>query len=46
MTITLTAAAFQMWNADMKRVIEPGEFEIMVGANSADLQSTKLVVTP
>lgn len=45
-TITLTAAAFQMWNADMKRVIEPGEFEIMVGANSADLQSTKLVVTP
>lgn len=45
-TIALTSAAFQMWNAEMKRVIEPGEFEIMVGPNSAEVQSVKLVVTP
>lgn len=45
-TITLTAAAFQMWNSEMKRVVEPGEFEILVGPNSADLRSAKLVVTP
>ena len=44
--ITLPPAAFQMWNVAMKRVIEPGEFEIMVGPDSENLQSTKLVVTP
>lgn len=45
-SITLPPAAFEMWNGAMKRVIEPGEFEIMVGSNSADVQSAKLVVTP
>jgi beta-glucosidase len=35
-----------MWNIDMKRVIEPGEFEIMTGADSATLQSVTLAVTP
>ncbi|MGQ2929341.1 MAG: fibronectin type III-like domain-contianing protein, partial [Sphingopyxis sp.] len=44
--ITLPPAAFQMWNGAMKRVIEPGDFEIMVGPNSAEVQSVKLVVTP
>jgi beta-glucosidase len=34
----------QFWNKDMKRVVEPGEFEILVGANSRDLQSAVLVV--
>jgi beta-glucosidase len=30
--------------ADMKRVVEPGRFQIMVGGNSVDLQSITLVV--
>ncbi len=44
-TVTLPASAFQMWNGKMQRVIEPGDFEIMVGPNSAETQSVKLVVT-
>ena len=44
--ITLPPAAFQMWNGAMQRVIEPGEFEIMVGPDSAATQSVKLTVTP
>lgn len=44
--INLPPAAFQMWNVSMKRVVEPGEFEIMVGPDSAHLQSVKLTVTP
>lgn len=44
--LTLGAEAFQMWNIDMKRVIEPGEFDIMTGADSATLQTVTLAVTP
>jgi hypothetical protein len=29
----------------MKRVVEPGVFEILVGPNSADLKTTTLEVT-
>ncbi|MEJ2077797.1 MAG: fibronectin type III-like domain-contianing protein, partial [Acidobacteriota bacterium] len=29
---------------DMKRVVQPGDFEIMVGGNSADLLKTRLTV--
>ena len=36
--------AFRMWNDDMKEVVEPGQFEIMAGPNSADLQSAILVI--
>jgi beta-glucosidase len=32
------------WNLDMQRVVEPGEFAIMVGSKSVDLQSTTLNV--
>jgi beta-glucosidase len=32
------------WNIDMKFIVEPGEFEILVGANSVDLQSAILSV--
>jgi beta-glucosidase len=32
------------WNIDMKFVVEPGEFDILVGANSAALQGTTLTV--
>jgi beta-glucosidase len=41
---TLTPEAFQMWNDKMKRVVEPGDFEIMAGANSVTLKSVKLKV--
>ena len=27
-----------LWNADMKRVVEPGVFELMVGASSSDIR--------
>ena len=42
---TLGERTFRMWNAEMKRVVEPGEFEIMAGPNSVDLKSTTLTIT-
>ena len=37
----------ELWNRDMKRVVEPGEFNIMVGSSSADIRLTdSLLVTP
>jgi hypothetical protein len=42
---TLDRDAFALWNEQMKRVVEPGAFEIMVGPNSVDLQTTTLEVT-
>jgi len=45
-TLTLDVRAFQMWNTAMQRVVEPGEFEILVGPNSAELQSVILAVVP
>jgi beta-glucosidase len=42
LTFTLTPASFRMWNVAMQRVVEPGAFDIMVGPNSVDLQSTVL----
>jgi beta-glucosidase len=32
--------------ADMRRVVEPGRFEIMVGGSSTDLRSVALDVLP
>jgi beta-glucosidase len=46
LSFTLDRRAFQMWNLDMKRVVEPGQFEIMAGSNSVDLKSTTLTVAP
>src|SRR5690606_24579997 len=37
--IPIRAEAFAMWDRDMRRVVEPGVFTIMVGSNSEDLQS-------
>ena len=34
-----------LWNAEMKRVVEPGTFTISAGPNSVDLRSAKLIVT-
>ncbi len=45
-TFTLGPAALQFYNREMKRVVEPGKFTVMVGPNSADLQSAKFEVTP
>ena len=44
--IALPPRVFELWNRDMQRVIEPGDFSIMVGPNSQDLQSVTLTVTP
>jgi beta-glucosidase len=40
----LQREAFAFWNADMKYVVEPGDFEIMTGSSSVQLQSTKLTI--
>jgi len=36
--------ALGFWNVQMKRVVEPGLFDIMSGDNSVDLKTTKLTV--
>jgi beta-glucosidase len=41
---TLTPAKLQFYNREMKRVVEPGTFQIMIGGNSADLMNEKLEV--
>ena len=38
--------ALQFYNRDMKRVVEPGKFTVMVGPNSVDLKSATFDVTP
>jgi beta-glucosidase len=35
---TLTSEDLSLLNQDMKRVVEPGEFHIMVGASSNDIR--------
>lgn len=44
-TFTLGEKDFRFWDKDMRRVVEPGEFVIMAGANSRDLKSVTLTVT-
>lgn len=44
--IEIRPDAFALWNRDMKRVVEPGEFAIMVGPNSRDLTEVALTVVP
>ncbi|MES1201715.1 MAG: glycoside hydrolase family 3 N-terminal domain-containing protein [Pseudomonadota bacterium] len=41
---TVTPEHLRFWNIDMQRVVEPGEFDILVGPNSVDLKSAKLTV--
>ena len=43
-TFKLDPEAFRMWNIDMQRVVEPGEFEIMAGNSSADTKSVTLTI--
>ncbi|RZJ09116.1 MAG: beta-glucosidase [Rubrivivax sp.] len=42
---TVTPAELQFYGMDMKRVVEPGTFSIMTGANSVDLHTATLTVT-
>jgi beta-glucosidase len=41
---TLGPEELSFWNREMKRVVEPGTFKIMVGGNSSELVETKLNV--
>ena len=43
-TLSITPEKLQFYNIDMVRVVEPGEFEIMVGASSVDYQTVSLIV--
>ena len=36
----LTPQDLGLWNKDMKFVVEPGAFKVMVGASSADIHLT------
>jgi beta-glucosidase len=43
-TFKITPESLRFYNVDMKRVIEPGDFDIMVGGNSVDLKTAVLTV--
>ena len=43
---TLDRSAFELWDEHMKRVIEPGRFEIMAGDSSTTLKTATLEITP
>ncbi len=43
-TFKITPQKLQFYNREMKRVVEPGTFQIMVGGNSVDLTSQTLEV--
>ena len=40
-TLTLTPEHLSLINVEMKRVVEPGEFTIMIGASSEDIKLSK-----
>ena len=41
----ITAELLKFWDVDMKYVVEPGEFAIMVGNSSRDADLQKVVLT-
>ena len=41
---TLTKDELSLWNREMKEVVEPGDFEVLVGGNSVDLLKLKFKV--
>ena len=43
-TFTLGPDALSLFNRDMKRVVEPGRFTIMVGTNSDETKNATLDV--
>jgi beta-glucosidase len=38
LTFRLTPASLALYDQRMRRVVEPGEFEVMIGASSADIR--------
>ncbi len=40
----ITPESLRFYNIDMRRVVEPGDFDIMVGGNSVDLKTAVLTV--
>lgn len=42
-TFKITEDDLKFYNADLKYVYEPGEFEIMIGPNSSDVQTIKFI---
>lgn len=43
-TFDITREQLQFYNHDLKQVVEPGDFNIMVGPNSRDVKTAKLTV--
>jgi beta-glucosidase len=43
-SLPITPDRLAFWNIDMKFLVEPGDFAVMVGPNSQDLQSVTLSV--
>jgi beta-glucosidase len=43
-TFEIKPSDLWMWNLDMKRVVEPGDFSIYAGSNSVDLKKATLTV--
>lgn len=43
-TFMLSPHSLEMWDDRMRRVVEPGEFEVMTGTNSAQLKSVTLTI--
>jgi beta-glucosidase len=43
-SLPITPESLSFWNIDLERVVEPGDFLIMVGPNSQELRSVQLTV--
>ncbi len=43
-TFEVTSDELAIWNRKMKRVVESGEFEVMIGGSSVDLVKTKFIM--
>lgn len=43
-TFTITPDLLKFWNADLKEVVEPGDFELMIGPNCQDVQKVTYTV--
>ena len=39
---TLPPSVFKVWNAQMKKVLEPGTFKVLVGPDSPTLKQTEI----
>ena len=43
-TFTLGSESLSLWNREMKRVVEPGNFDIMIGSSSEDIRQQRTLV--